>query len=218
MSLNSLALKVCGMTQRENIQAVLEAKPDWIGLIFWPKSKRYCPLTPEQWNAMDIGQTKSVGVFVDQPMEEVTQIAQTYQLNGLQLHGTESPEYLKTLKRKLPKTAIIKAFSIDQDFNWRLLLPYHECCDLFLFDTKGPLPGGNGTAFDWSILTEYPGTTPFLLSGGIHLGLIKNLLEWVNTPASTWCVGIDVNSGFEVSPGIKNPERIKQMSQQCKQL
>jgi phosphoribosylanthranilate isomerase len=218
MSLNRLELKVCGMTQRENIQAVLEVKPDWIGLIFWPKSKRYCSMDPEQWQTIDLGQTKSVGVFVDQPMDEVLQIAHTYDLDGLQLHGNESTEYLKTLRNQLPKVVIIKAFSIDHHFDWSLLSPYQEHSDLFLFDTKGPLPGGNGTAFDWTILTQYPGSTPFLLSGGIHLGLTKNLLEWIHTPASKWCVGIDVNSGFEVSPGIKNPELIKELSQQCKQL
>ena len=218
MRLNHWELKVCGMTQRDNIQAVLEAKPDWMGLIFWPESKRYCTLTATAWQTIDLAQTKSVGVFVDQPIDEVAQIAQTYKLKGLQLHGNESPEYLKTLKSILPKATVIKAFSVDQDFNWKILMPYQACCNLFLFDTKGPLPGGNGTAFDWSILTQYPGPTPFLLSGGIHLGLTKSLLALGNTPASKWCVGIDVNSGFEVSPGIKNPEQIKDISLQCKQL
>ena len=188
------------MREPENISDLLKLQPDFIGFIFYPKSKRYMD---ENLPEIDFGNTLKTGVFVDEHSDKVLETAQKYRLDVLQLHGNESPEYCQNLKKK--SYQIIKVFSVGTDFNFNRCVDYEGIVDLFLFDTKGKLPGGNGQVFNWDILSAYDLKTPFLLSGGIglqHLSVIKNF-------AHPQLIGIDVNSGFEIRPAYKNIDELK---------
>ncbi|KAB5486585.1 MULTISPECIES: phosphoribosylanthranilate isomerase [Flagellimonas] len=222
-----MKLKVCGMNH--NPIEVAQVHPDYLGFIFWEPSSRYfgeaMPQLPQS--------IKKVGVFVDAPLEEVLEKVDHYGLDAVQLHGKESPEYCEELKTDflsfraqsrnkkidtklevstpigLTNLEIIKVFSIKDDFDFSILKEYEEVCDYFLFDTKGKLPGGNGYTFDWSVLEHYPSTKPFFLSGGIGLGSVEKLKEFLNSPASRYCFAIDVNSKFEIEPGLKDIPSLK---------
>ncbi|QOG04234.1 phosphoribosylanthranilate isomerase [Flavobacterium sp. MDT1-60] len=194
-----MKLKICGMKYPENILEVGALLPDYMGFIFWEKSARYFNgEIPEL-----IETIKKTGVFVNQPQEEILDKVQKYNLQAVQLHGDESVEFLSELKKQLPKKIeIIKAFSADNDFDFEILKPYESVCDYFLFDTKGKLPGGNGTTFDWTILKKYKSDKPFFLSGGIGINELKAIEEISKTNLPIYA--IDVNSKFEIEPGLKN--------------
>lgn len=207
---SEIKLKVCGMKYFDNIQAVGALLPDYIGFIFHAKSARYfntdrIPEIPES--------IKKTGVFVDADIDFVATSVKTYQLQALQLHGHESPEYISELKEccsnRKEKIEIIKVFSIKESFNFEVLKPYESVCDYFLFDTKGQLPGGNGYTFNWDVLNAYPSTTPFFLSGGIGLEEVEKLKSFIKSNAAKYCYAIDVNSKFETEPGLKNLKLLK---------
>ncbi len=187
-----------------NPKEVAQLQPDYLGFIFWKPSTRYfdgnMPELPKS--------IKKVGVFVDASVEEVLQKVETYNLDGVQLHGKESPEYCNNLIQA--QVDIIKVFSIKDDFDFSVLEAYEASCDYFMFDTKGKLPGGNGYVFDWSILKEYPSSKPYFLSGGIGLDEMESLTSFLGSPASEQCYAIDVNSKFEIKPGLKNIEQLKE--------
>ncbi len=187
------------MKYPENILEVGALLPDYMGFIFWEKSARYFNgEIPEL-----IETTKKVGVFVNQSQEEILEKVQKYKLQAVQLHGNESAEFCSELKAKLNKEIeIIKAFSADNDFDFEVLKPYEASCNYFLFDTKGKLPGGNGTTFDWTILKKYNSEKPFFLSGGIGMNELKAIEEISKTNLPIYA--IDVNSKFEIEPGLKN--------------
>ena len=178
---------------------------DYIGHIFWEHSKRY--VSPEQIALQPIN-NKRVGVFVDDSIETVIKIAKKLSLKGVQLHANEDAKSIQQLKVELPDTLIIKAVAIATTDDLFHLDRFDRWVDLFIFDTKGKLPGGNGTQFDWNILSNYKGTTPFLLSGGIGPGdinAIRNFKKQLNHPQF---IGVDLNSKFEDSPGVKNVEKL----------
>lgn len=193
-----------------NPEEVAQLQPDYLGFIFWEPSTRYFDV-----DMLDIPKSiKKVGVFVDASIEEVLQKVEKHELNAVQLHGTETPKFCKDVmqslsKHRQDKLEIIKVFSIKDDFDFSCLKAYEESCDYFMFDTKGKLPGGNGYAFDWNILKKYPSTKPYFLSGGIGLNEIDSLLAFLESPASKQCYAIDVNSRFEIKPGLKNMEQLK---------
>jgi len=197
-------IKICGMKYPENILEVGTLLPDYMGFIFWEKSARYfdgsIPELPKS--------IKKVGVFVNAPLEEILEKIEKHDLQAVQLHGDESVEFCKTLKKKRPKLIeIIKVFSILDTFDFAVLKPFESVCDYFLFDTKGKLPGGNGTTFDWKVLENYPSTKPFFLSGGIGMEEIKQLVKTLQCNVSMKNLpvyAIDVNSKFEIEPGLKN--------------
>ncbi|KAB7529522.1 phosphoribosylanthranilate isomerase [Flagellimonas olearia] len=214
-----MKLKVCGMNQ--NPLEVAQLQPDYLGFIFWePSSRAFEGELPNLPKSI-----KKVGVFVDAPVDEVLEKITQYSLDAVQLHGKESVAYCDALrhaelvsashKDETPKQVrgdgieIIKVFSIKDNFDFSILKDYEGVCDYFLFDTKGKLPGGNGYTFDWSILENYPSTQPFFLSGGIGLESVEKLKEFMNSPASTYCYAIDVNSRFETQPGLKNIPSLK---------
>jgi len=211
-----MKLKVCGM--KYNTHEVAELQPDFLGFIFWEPSKRFFD---EEMPSLPTG-IKKVGVFVDASMEEVIEKVKTYNLWGVQLHGNEDSEYCTQLLEKcqaelveaqsersrIPK--LIKVFSIKDNFDFSQLEPYEEVCDYYLFDTKGKLPGGNGNTFDWEVLKDYPSTKPYFLSGGIGLEEIDSIKEFLKKPESKYCHTIDVNSRFEIEPGLKNIEELKE--------
>ena len=198
-----MKVKVCGIT---NQTAIIDSLGiDYIGHIFWEPSKRY--VSPEQI-ALQPTYNKRVGVFVDESIETVIKIAKKLSLKGVQLHANEDVKYLQELKAELPHILIIKAVAIATTDDLFHLNQLDEVVDLFIFDTKGRLPGGNGTQFDWNILSDYKGATPFLLSGGIgpaDIDAITNFKKQLNHPQF---VGVDLNSKFEDSPGVKNVEKL----------
>ena len=195
-------VKVCGMRDAENIREVEALGIDLMGFIFWPKSSRYVSERPAY-----MPQTaKRVGVFVNEDIKQVKRIAEEYSLDVIQLHGSESPDYIRQLGSVCGDTiATVKAFNIATAADLDATKSYEGIVDYFLFDTKTPIPGGSGVQFDWSLLADYVGQTPFLLSGGIG----PDDAERVKTFQHPKCIGIDLNSRFEISPGLKDVEKLK---------
>ena len=193
------------MREAENIREVEALGINWMGLIFWPKSSRYVSEMPD-YLPQDV---KRVGVFVDEDLDTVKKKADDYALNLIQLHGSESPDYIRALKASSsinPLTSsIIKAFNIATADDFEQTKDYEGLVDYFLFDTKGPSVGGNGVQFDWDVLKDYHGKTPFLLSGGIG----PDDAERIQAFHHPQCIGIDLNSRFELSPGLKDINKLK---------
>ncbi|MBR5749207.1 MAG: phosphoribosylanthranilate isomerase [Prevotella sp.] len=197
-----MIIKVCGMREAANIREIEALGINWLGLIFWPKSSRYVSERPDYLPT----QCKRVGVFVDEDTETIQQVADDYALDIIQLHGHESPEQISHLSHH----TIIKAFSIATDSDLEQTKGYEGLVDYFLFDTKGPSVGGNGTQFDWDVLNAYHGHTPFLLSGGIGPEDAARIRAFHHPQ----CIGIDLNSRFEKSPGRKDVHRLKTFLEQ----
>jgi phosphoribosylanthranilate isomerase len=199
-----LVVKICGMKIPENIQAVASLKPDYMGFIFYPKSPRYAePLDVSTLNSLP-ATIKKIGVFVNEDLEDILTIATKYELDGVQLHGTELVEMCKELRKA--GFIVIKAFPIAEAYNFKVTKAYEGACDFFLFDTKTEAYGGSGVKFDWAILEEYLGKTPFLLSGGISVDDVEEIQKIEHTLFA----GVDLNSRFEIKPGLKNIELLKQ--------
>jgi phosphoribosylanthranilate isomerase len=202
-----MKLKICGM--KHNIEEVADLQPDYLGFIFWKPSKRFFDGSiPKLHRA-----TGKVGVFVDANIDEILNYTNTYGLNAIQLHGNESPEFCANLKEQFEnrniKIDILKVFSIKDRFDFSQLSAYEKSSDFFLFDTKGKLPGGNGYQFNWEVLKGYPSKKPYFLSGGIGLEELDNVLEFLQKEESKYCHAIDVNSKFELSPGLKDIDKLK---------
>ncbi|NJC25307.1 phosphoribosylanthranilate isomerase [Neolewinella antarctica] len=206
--------KVCGLTQPDNIEAVLGLGVDYVGFIFYSKSKRYAesPVL-KKWVAehQDLfADVAKVGVFVNAEVDYVLNTVHDYELDYVQLHGAESPGYCQELKllwsvNTLRGAKIVKAFSVDQNFNFATTLAYASSCAFFVFDTGGQADhGGTGVKWDWDKLREYEGTTPFLLSGGIGPADAAK----INVIDHQQLLGVDVNSRFEVSPGNKDVDAL----------
>ncbi len=196
-----VGLKICGMKYPENILEVGALLPDYMGFIFWEKSVRYfdgeIPNLPKS--------IKKVGVFVNASLEDILEKIESHDLQVVQLHGHESIQFCESLKKKIPNLVdVIKVFPILNTFDFALLKSYENVCDFFLFDTKGKLPGGNGTTFDWKVLEQYSSTKPFFLSGGIGIDEIEQVKQVLKSNLPIY--GIDINSKFEIQPGLKNIE------------
>ena len=185
-------IKVCGMREAENIREVEALGIDVIGFIFWPKSSRCVSTRPDYLPV----NAKRAGIFVNEDIELVRRIAVDYALDIIQLHGNESPEYARNLRN----WKVIKAFNIASEEDLESTVIYDGAVDYFLFDTKGKAVGGNGEKFDWEVLASYNGQTPFILSGGIG----PDDTERIQTFYHPQCIGIDLNSRFELSPGLKD--------------
>ena len=193
-------LKVCGMRDAENITALAKLQPDFIGFIFHETSPRYCEKIPKT----DIpGNIAKTGVFVNKPLAYISLKKADFQLDYIQLHGSENPEFCREVSRAM--APVIKAFNLHPGFDFSRLKAYAPFCDFFLFDASGPKAGGNGIAFDWELLKLYEGETPFLLSGGIDETRVAEIKK-INHPAF---YGVDINSRFEIGPGLKDIDKIK---------
>jgi phosphoribosylanthranilate isomerase len=210
-----MKLKVCGMRESANLQSLIALEPDFIGFIFYNKSKRFVSDFPQVEIPLYI---KKVGVFVNETAENILEIVKNHNLDYVQLHGDETPAFCSKLAKNEEVNAgflesfqlgVIKAFSVDEDFDFSIIEEFEQYCDYFIFDTKGENYGGNGVKFNWEILKNYKGNTPFLLSGGISK---IDSIE-INKINYKTFVGIDVNSGFELKPGLKNIEDIKEFKQ-----
>lgn len=201
--MNTVDIKVCGITRKKDLNALQEMGATYAGFIFYKKSERYIgdKLDPELIKNTD--GIKKVGVFVNADEADILNKVKKYGLDFLQLHGDESPE---TCKRLRQHTRVVKAFRIKNKEDIKATENYKDSCDFFLFDTAGKHYGGNGELFNWALLDNYQGDTPFFLSGGIGLKEAKTLKNFSHP---CW-KAIDVNSRFEEKPGVKNTEKINQ--------
>ncbi|PKV75626.1 phosphoribosylanthranilate isomerase [Pontibacter ramchanderi] len=207
MEMKDLKIKVCGMRDPENIRQVAALQPDYMGFIFYEGSKRYCEgyITPELLAELPSGIQK-VGVFVNEATEVIRATVERYDLDLVQLHGRETPGQCRELKEAGIK--LIKAFSVDDRFSFENTLLYERYCDYFLFDTRGNNYGGNGTAFDWEILKGNFSPIPYFLSGGLNLDNLQSK-EFEKLRPKPFA--LDVNSGFEIEPGLKDVEKLKRL-------
>ncbi|MCU0462559.1 MAG: phosphoribosylanthranilate isomerase [Bacteroidales bacterium] len=201
-----LKIKICGLRDMVNVSEVVKSAPDFTGFIFWPGSSRYIGVDPQSDLFSQVPpQIIKTGVFVNEEITNVNEAINRYCLNAVQFHGSESAEYCRRFKGTGILT--IKTFGIDEGFDFKRLIPYAASCDYFLFDTKTPGFGGSGRKFNKNILGGYDLGKFFFLSGGIgyeDIDEIRNLRHSNNS-----FFGIDINSRFETSPGIKNAGLIK---------
>jgi phosphoribosylanthranilate isomerase len=214
---NNYQLKVCGLTKIDQIQELISMNVDFLGFIFYEKSPRFVLNHLSLKEISEINHQGKVGVFVNETVEKIVEISEKANLNFIQLHGDEDEEFILSLSQRLSKDVkIIKVFRVGETFNFQFSI-FNSLVDYFLFDTDSKAFGGTGKTFDWKILNEIEIPKPYYLSGGISLENIKNLQNFVkvnmsenktltklNTPFA-----LDINSKFEIEPGIKNLEKIK---------
>ena len=206
-----ISVKVCGLCDPLNIQAIAGTGPDYLGFIFYPGSKRYVGEDPDKSTFREVtAGISKVGVFVDEKPESILQLASRYTLQLIQLQGSEPAEYCEAIRSA--GFRVIKAFGVAADFDFNSLGPYLPVCDYFLFDTKSDLHGGTGFRFNWDTLKQYNFEVPFFLSGGIRPEDAAAIRE-MHHPA---LYGADINSCFEIAPGIKDIDKVKSFIQKIK--
>jgi len=187
----------------DNIRSVAELQPEYMGFIFYERSKRnFEGIIPELPKGI-----KKTGVFVNEIVEIVVSLIEEYKLEAVQLHGDESVAYIEALRSHIKNVEVIKVFSIKDHVDFNELKPYESVVDYFLFDTKGKERGGNGIKFDWSVLKNYSLSKPFFLSGGIGQNDIEEIkrIEASGVPIRV----VDVNSRFENASGFKEVKKLK---------
>ncbi len=195
-----MKIKICGL--RDNFLEVAALKPDFLGLIFYEKSPRFVPQNVDnQLKQKTLGSQK-VGVFVNESEEKILKIIKEFNLDFVQLHGNETPDFCEKIREKIP---VIKAFGVSSKEDLLAAQKYYQSVDYLLFDTKTSGFGGSGRKFDWSILNEEEIQKPFLLSGGIDL----DVLDEIKTLKIKNLVGVDLNSRFEISPTLKDIEKLQ---------
>ncbi len=199
-----MKIKVCGMKQAANIAEVANLQPDYLGFIFYPKSPRLISEVSAELIKYVPADIKTVGVFVNEEIEEVKLKITKHQLKAVQLHGTESVAYCAELKSI--GVEVIKAFGVHPEFDFKQLEAYAPVIDYFLFDTQTPAHGGSGKVFDWKLLEGYQLDQPYFLSGGIGLEHAPQ----IKTIQDPRLYAIDVNSKFELEPGLKDVEQLKE--------
>jgi len=194
-------VKICGMREVDNVKAIGQLSPDFMGFILYPPSPRFVleealsellPLLSDN--------TSAVAVFVNETAEEMIRICAEYGFSYAQLHGGESVEVCQKVKAE--GIGVIKAFPVSDSIDLDLLQTYEPFVDYFLFDTKTKSYGGSGKQFEWNLLSTYSLDTPYFLSGGIGESDIETILN----SSLPGCVGIDANSKLEIEPGLKNIE------------
>lgn len=205
-----MKVKICGINDQQFLKSSGTLSFDLAGLIFYPKSPRYVinVIKPSMLNNL-ASNIKRVGVFVDEDKETIKELIDRYSLDVVQLHGDEDPAMAAYLSGYAD---VIKAFRVSEDFDFEQTKKYEDSCRYFLFDTKGEKYGGTGQQYNWEILSSYSGKLPFFLSGGIGPEDVKKIQQF-NHPQ---CIGIDINSRFETSPGIKDLDSIETFLRQLK--
>lgn len=213
-----MVIKVCGLRDEQNIRQLQQLSIDWMGFIFYTDSPRNAGENKDLKSLLDDStwqsSIKKVGVFVNMQIHDILHYVHDYQLDFVQLHGEESPEYCQELNTlwsisSMRKAKLIKAFAIEDEDDLVRVSAYEKHCAYFVFDTKGDAPGGNGTSFDWSILKAYKGITPFLLSGGIG----EKDADKIRKLDLPQLHGVDINSQFEKKSGIKDVNKIQRFAQ-----
>ncbi len=208
-----MKVKVCGMKNRENIREIVACKPDFLGFVLYPPSPRYIGerFDPRLMRSIPPYISK-VGVFVDEDPELIVKLVAQYNLDYVQLHGHEEPSYAASLKAK--KISVIKSFPVDDRFDFSTTEPFIPHCDAFLFDAKSDLPGGSGKQFNWQLLQQYQCGKPFLLGGGIR----PEDAETVAAIKHGCLLAVDINSGFETGPGLKDAFRVSEFIKTIKRI
>jgi phosphoribosylanthranilate isomerase len=203
-----MRVKVCGMTQHEQVEALADLGVMFGGFIFYPKSPRYVFKHMTTTQIRKVNNINKVGVFVNATIEEVLHLVDECRLSMVQLHGDESPKYCEKIADYV---SVVKAFRLsDNDSVEWMIRPYMDVCDMFMFDTMGVGYGGTGKKFDWSVLKNSTIGKPFFLSGGIEPGDEQELKAFEQEPVARALFAIDINSKFEVSPGVKDMEKVKE--------
>ena len=192
-------IKVCGMRDAENIREAERLSIDLMGFICWEGSPRFVSEVPAY-----LPKCQRVGVFVNPSLDYVRKQVEAFGFSFIQLHGTESPEFCLEVREKTG-CKVIKAISFNSEADLELANQYECAADIFIFDTKCTTIGGSGQKFNWDILRRYRGPLPFLLSGGIGPDDAERLILFHHDK----CIGLDINSRFEVEPGIKDIEAIE---------
>ena len=197
-----MKIKVCGLKYPDNIYAVTDLAPDYVGFIYYGHSPRFV----DDIAADTLGKIPSsiikTAVFVDETESEINRLINEFGFNAIQLHGSETPDFANVFKGRVQ---VIKAFGINEDFDFEQLNDYAGKVDYFLFDTKTDAHGGSGKTFNWNILNNYKLSVPFFLSGGLSL----DNLEQVTKITHPQFYGVDLNSKFETVPGLKDIEKLK---------
>jgi phosphoribosylanthranilate isomerase len=198
-----MKIKICGLKHPGNIETIAALAPDYMGFICYPSSPRFIAddIRAETLAALP-GNIYKTAVFVNESADSITKLIDTYNFGAIQLHGNESPEFCKSFKGKV---VVIKAFGVDKDFDFEQLNQFVSSVDCFLFDTKTDKCGGSGKIFDWTMLDNYKLNIPFFLSGGLSL---ENLEE-VKSIDHPQFYGVDLNSRFEIEPGLKDIDKLK---------
>lgn len=202
--MRAIKLKVCGMRDQSNILDVAALKPDYMGFIYYPGSKRFVGndfVVPEELPSV----IRRVGVFVNQPVDHILRLALNGKLDFVQLHGNESAGQCREIRKA--GIGVIKAFNIGPSFDLHEVTPYRDVADYFLFDAKGDGFGGTGVTFDWDRLAQYDQPVPFFLSGGIS----PEIMAEVRKLKASALHAIDVNSKVEKEIGMKDVERIRKI-------
>ncbi|MFD1145322.1 phosphoribosylanthranilate isomerase [Larkinella insperata] len=199
-----MKVKVCGMRDSDNIRELLALTPDFMGFIFYDKSLRFVgdELEADLLKSFPRS-TKKVGVFVNASPDYILRTVKKYDLQYVQLHGNETPDFCRNLRNR--GVSIIKAFAVDESFNFSMINNYKPSCDFFLFDAKGEQAGGNGIAFDWGLMSRYDNEKPFFISGGIDASTLNSLEKLKQLKL----YGVDINSKVELSPGLKDAVSVK---------
>lgn len=209
-----MRVKVCGMTQLEQVDRLEEIGATFAGFIFYPKSPRYVlrHLTTSQIKKEN--NVNKVGVFVNAAVDHVLQMVDECRLHMVQLHGDESPKYCEKIADYI---SVVKAFRLsDNDHIEWMIKPYMNVCDMFLFDTEGAGYGGTGKKFDWDVLAGSTIGKPFFLSGGIQSDDTTRLKNFAVQPVANALFAVDINSKFEVSAGVKDMEKVKNFISELK--
>lgn len=203
-----MRVKVCGMTQPEQVEQLATMGVSFAGFIFYPKSPRYVFKHMTTTQIRKQNDINKVGVFVNASIEEVLHMVDECRLHLVQLHGDESPKYCEKIADYV---SVVKAFRLsDNDSVEWMIRPYMDCCDMFMFDTMGAGYGGTGKKFDWSVLKDTVIGKPFFLSGGIEPGDEEQLREFEQEPAAKGLFAVDINSKFETSPGFKDMNLVRE--------
>jgi len=203
----ALKIKICGMKHAANIAAVAALQPDYLGFIFYAKSPRFISDISAELIKYVPASIKTTGVFVNETLENVLASIAKYNLKACQLHGQETVAYCQQVKAT--GVEVIKAFGISEGFDFDSLTQYEDAVDYFLFDTQTVAHGGSGKVFNWALLSAYQLNKPYFLSGGIdlqHAAIINNLND-------QRLYAVDVNSKFEIEPGLKDAEKLATFKQ-----
>lgn len=200
-----MEIKVCGMRDPENIRELMDqVKPDWMGLIFYPKSPRF--VSDQSANQFAGFPVKKVGVFVNEEEDQILKRIRDFDLSAVQLHGQETPDFVESLSKKT-SAEIWKVISVREQIDWQSLKGYLPFVNKFLFDTATSVHGGSGQKFDWRVLETYPFDKSFLLSGGLDEESVDGILALADKLPQLQ--GVDLNSRFEDAPGLKNIEKLQ---------
>jgi len=197
-----MKIKICGLRDKENIAQVAALSPDYMGFIFYKPTPRFVGDIDIETLENISATINKTAVFVDEKAETISALIDKYKFDFIQLHGNETPAFCKALR---DEAIVIKAFGVDNKFDFSKLSKYRNKVDLFLFDTKTGIHGGSGKTFDWNVLDKYDMDIPFFLSGGLNL---DNLAEVKNINHPQF-YGVDLNSRFETEPGLKDINKLE---------